>query len=59
MKNLLIKLETMTLDELKKTAIALKDDVSDSGFIVADRINSLLIKKMPAGEFAKFANENL
>ena len=59
MKNLLIKLETMTLENLKITAISLKDDVTDAGFIVSERINALLIEKMSAGEFNKFANENL
>lgn len=59
MKNLLLKLETMTLEDLKITAISLKDDITDAGFIVSERINSLLIKKMSAGEFNKFANENL
>ena len=59
MKNLLIKLETMTLENLKITAIYLKDDVTDAGFIVSERINALLIEKMSAGEFNKFANENL
>jgi hypothetical protein len=59
MKNLLLKLETMTLENLKITAISLKDDVTDAGFIVSERINALLIEKMSAGEFNKFANENL
>ena len=59
MENLLIKLETMTLENLKITAISLKDDVTDAGFIVSERINALLIEKMSAGEFNKFANENL
>ena len=59
MKNLFIKLETMTLENLKITAISLKDDVTDAGFIVSERINALLIEKMSAGEFNKFANENL
>jgi hypothetical protein len=41
-ENLLLKLETMTLENLKITAITLKDDVTDAGFIVSERINSFL-----------------
>jgi len=58
-QNLTAKAETMSISELKKTAIALKDATSTIEMLFGDRINDILIEKMPSGEFAKFVDEYL
>jgi len=52
-------LKNVSVEELKKVAIAYKDDVTNEGFLIAEKVNDLLMSKMADGEFAKFAETEL
>ena len=52
-------LKDLTIKELKIMAIVNKDAISTEDIIISDQINNRLIKLMPEGEFAKFAEEKL
>jgi len=57
MKNLLNKIETLNIEELKKIVIALKNDTTSESMLVSDKAENLLIDKMESGEFEIFINE--
>jgi hypothetical protein len=57
LKNLLNKIETLTVEELKKIVIALQNDTTNEAMLVSDKAENLLIEKMESGEFEIFINE--
>ena len=57
LKNLLNKIETLTVEELKKIVIALQNDTTNEAMLVSDKAENLLIEKMESGEFERFINE--
>lgn len=52
-------IENVSIEELKKVAIAYKDDITIEGIIIGDKVNDRLSEIMPDGEFAKFADKEL
>ena len=52
-------LKNVSIEELKKVAIAYKDNVTTEGIIIGDKVNEILMSKMPSGEFSKFAEAEL
>ena len=59
MKTLSKTLENVSVEELKKVAIAYKDNVTMEGIIIANKVNSVLIEKMAPGEFKEFSEKEL
>src|SRR5690606_12425458 len=59
MKTLSKTLENVSVEELKKVAIAYKDDLSMEGIIIANKVNSVLIEKMSPGQFKEFSEKEL
>lgn len=57
LKNLLNKIETLTVEELKKIVISLQNDTTNEAMLVSDKAENLLIEKMDAGDFERFVNE--
>ena len=52
-------LENVSVEELKKVAIAYKDNVTMEGIIIANKVNSVLIDKMAPGQFKEFSEKEL
>ena len=59
MKTLSKTLENVSVEELKKVAIAYKDNVTTEGIIIGNKVNSVLIEKMGPGEFKEFSEKEL
>ena len=57
LKNLLNKIETLNIEELKNIVVSLKDDSTSEAMLVSDKSENLLIDKMDSGEFERFINE--
>ena len=57
MEKLIVKVETMTTEQVKESIGKLWDDFQDGSDIVIDALFSVLMNRLPKAEFVEFCDE--